>query len=88
MTLDFGSDLSILLFEKITTTLKTYISHLLKNTIALYEPRIDLEKITIDDSGWVDGLLLIELSYFIKTTNLNQKFPTHHHVRTVTDKVI
>lgn len=66
---EFGSDLNLLMFEQINTTLKTYVTHLLTSSILLYESRIEIDAITIDDTDWVNGLLRVSLSYFIKSTN-------------------
>ena len=66
---EYGSELDLLIFEQLNTTLKTYVAHLLRNSIILYEPRIEIDKIEIDDSDWLNGYIQVQLSYFIKSTN-------------------
>lgn len=66
---DYGCNLDELLFKPLNLTLKTYVSDLIKTAILYHEPRIDAEKIWIDESATNDGILLINIDYRIRTTN-------------------
>lgn len=66
---DYGCNLDELLFKPLNLTLKTYVSDLIKTAILYHEPRIDAEKIWIDESTTNDGILLINIDYRIRTTN-------------------
>lgn len=66
---DFGCNLENLLFESITTTLKTYITDIIKTAILHFEPRIILNKVDLSESEELDGVVLITLIYTVRTTN-------------------
>jgi len=65
----YGCNLDELLFKPLNLTLKTYVIDLIKTAILYHEPRIDVEKITIDESTDNDGILLITIDYRVRITN-------------------
>lgn len=65
----FGCDLTDLLFESINLTQKTYVIDLIQTAILYYEPRIDVEKIDIIPGTEVEGKLLIDVTYKVRSTN-------------------
>jgi hypothetical protein len=65
----YGCNLDELLFEPLTTTLKTYIADLIRTAILYHEPRITVNKIDMTDSNDLEGLVLIKLEYTVKATN-------------------
>lgn len=65
----YGCNLEDLLFEPLNLTLKTYVSDLIKTAILYFEPRITVNKISIDPTDELEGVLLIDIDYTIKTTN-------------------
>jgi phage baseplate assembly protein W len=69
MVPDYGCNLDELLFKPLTLTLKTYVIDLIKTAILYYEPRIDLNKIDIDPTDELEGVLLINLDYTVRATN-------------------
>lgn len=69
MVPDYGCNLDELLFKPLTLTLKTFVIDLIKTAILYYEPRIDLNKIAIDPTDELEGVLLINLDYTVRTTN-------------------
>ena len=48
---DYGCNLDELVFETLTTTFKTHIKDLVSTAILYHEPRIEVNKIELDDSG-------------------------------------
>lgn len=74
---DYGCNLEELLFNPTNLTLKTYVADLIKTAILYHEPRIDAEKIWIDESTDNDGILLINIDYRVRITNSrkNRVFP-------------
>lgn len=66
---DYGCNLNELLFKPLNLTLKTYVIDLIKTAILYHEPRIDVEKISIDESTDNDGILLINIDYRVRITN-------------------
>jgi phage baseplate assembly protein W len=73
----YGCNMDELLFNPLDRTLKTYVSELIKTAILYYEPRIDLEKISIAEGDELSGQLLIVLDYKIRATNsrINMVYP-------------
>ena len=69
MVPNYGCNLDELLFEPLTTTLKTYITDLISMAILYYEPRITLNKVDISQSNDLEGLILIQIDYTVKATN-------------------
>ncbi|QGY47046.1 hypothetical protein GM418_26300 [Maribellus comscasis] len=69
MVPNYGCNLDELLFKPLNLTLKTYVTDLIKTAILYHEPRIDLNKVEIDPSDELNGILLIKLDYTIRTTN-------------------
>lgn len=65
----YGCNLDDLLFAPLNLTLKTYVSDLIDTAILYFEPRIDLEKVDISVNNDLEGELLIELNYMVRSTN-------------------
>jgi len=77
MVPNYGCNLDELLFKPLDLTLKTYIVDLIKTAILYHEPRIDVNKITIVPDNELEGLLMINIDYTVRTTNSrkNMVFP-------------
>ena len=77
----YGCDLNEFVFESITTSFKTFITDLVRTAIIYYEPRIKLEKIDLNGSNELEGLILINVQYIVKSTNsrLNYVFPFYRN---------
>jgi uncharacterized protein len=73
----YGCNMDELIYNPLNRTLKTYVSDLIKTAILYFEPRIDLEKISIDKGDDLNGELLIILDYKIRATNskINMVYP-------------
>lgn len=73
----YGCNLEELLFNPLNLTLKTYVTDLIKTAILYHEPRIDVKKIDIDPTDELNGVLLINIDFIIRTTNsrMNMVFP-------------
>ncbi len=71
---DYGCDLHELVFEPLTTTFKTYIADLIRTAILYYEPRIEVEKIDLNDTGELEGRILITITYKVRATNSRFNF--------------
>lgn len=65
----YGCNLDELLFKPLNLTLKTFVIELIKTAILYHEPRIDVNRIDIDPTNELEGILLINLDYTIRTTN-------------------
>lgn len=73
----YGCNLDDLLFAPLNLTLKTYVTDLIETAILYFEPRIDLNKIDINENNDLEGELLIEVDYTVRSTNTrrNLVFP-------------
>jgi uncharacterized protein len=65
----YGCDMKELVFEPLTTTLKTFMTDKIKTAIAFYEPRIEVEKIEMTDNEELEGKIIIDIYYKVRTTN-------------------
>lgn len=81
---DFGCNLDELVFEPLTTTFKTYIKDLISTAILYYEPRIEVNSIDLDDTGELEGRILITIDYIVSATNtrFNYVFPFYKNEAT------
>jgi len=70
----YGCNLDRLVFDSLTLTMKTYIKDLIKTAILYYEPRITVNSIALDDSGELEGKILISIDYTVRSTNSRFNF--------------
>ncbi|MGQ1785074.1 MULTISPECIES: GPW/gp25 family protein [unclassified Saccharicrinis] len=77
MVPDYGCNLDELIFKPLSLTVRTYVTDLIKSAILYHEPRIDVIKIDIDPTNELQGELLINIEYIVRTTNSrkNMVFP-------------
>jgi len=65
----YGLDMREVLFEPISTTMKTLLKDRVRITILIYEPRIDLLSLELDTSAQYEGKVSIILEYEVRATN-------------------
>jgi len=70
----YGCNLNEMVFEPMTTTFKTYIKDMIQTAILFYEPRIDVQKIILDDSRDLEGVIVVIIEYIIRSTNSRYNF--------------
>ncbi|TNE57312.1 MAG: hypothetical protein EP344_11330 [Bacteroidetes bacterium] len=70
----YGCNLEELLFESLDTRMKTLMADKVRSAILYHEPRIELEKVKLDDSRELEGVVLIEVIYRVKSTNSRFNF--------------
>ena len=70
----YGCNLDELIFESLDTRMKTLMTDKIESAILYHEPRIELEKVTLDESRELEGVILIEIVYRVKTTNSRFNF--------------
>ncbi|GAA5216507.1 GPW/gp25 family protein [Corallincola platygyrae] len=77
----YGLNLESQLFESLNTTAKTLLTDKIKRTLLVYEPRINLLSIKLDDSALNEGKLLVLLDYEIRASNsrFNLVYPYYLH---------
>jgi phage baseplate assembly protein W len=81
----YGCNLSELLFESLDTRLMTLMADKVQSAILYYEPRVTLESVNLDDSLELEGIVLIEVVYRVKTTNSRFNFVFPYYKREGTD---
>ena len=81
----YGCNLSELLFENLDTRLKTLIADKVESSILYYEPRVTLGSVTVDEAMAVDGVVLIQIVYTVKTTNSRFNFVYPYYINEGTD---
>jgi phage baseplate assembly protein W len=74
---DFGLDVRAVLFEPMSTSLRTFLIDRVRLTILIFEPRIRLINIEVDSPDANDGTLRILIEYEVRATNsrFNLVFP-------------
>ncbi len=77
MQAKYGCDLKTYLFQSISTTRLNFIKELIKSALINYESRINLHDIIIDHSGYLDGIISVQVNYSVASTNsrFNLVFP-------------
>ncbi len=73
----YGLDMHELMFEAISTTMKTYLEDRIRTCILIYEPRINLLRLEVNTARDTEGRLEILVEYAVRTTNsrYNLVFP-------------
>jgi phage baseplate assembly protein W len=70
----YGCNLEELLFENLNTTTKTIIADKIRTSILYHEARIDAEKIELNTTDELNGVVLIEVTYRVRSTNSRFNF--------------
>ena len=65
----YGCNLDELVFESLDTRMKTLMADKVESAILYHEPRVELESVKLDESNELDGVVLIEVIYRVKSTN-------------------
>lgn len=71
---DYGCDLTSMIFEPLSLTVKTYISNLVEMAILYHEPRILLHSVLLAPNTDNEGIVDITVEYTISTTNSRRNF--------------
>jgi Bacteriophage baseplate protein W len=70
----YGCNLEELVFESLDTRMKTLMADKVESAILYHEPRIELESVRLDDSREIEGVVLIDVVYRVKSTNSRFNF--------------
>lgn len=70
----YGCGLEELLFESLDTRTKTLVKDKIEAAILYHEPRIKVERVDLNDEGQLEGVILIEITYRVKSTNSRFNF--------------
>jgi phage baseplate assembly protein W len=74
---DFGAGLRSLVFEPINTTTMALVKHQVEEALITWEPRIDVEDVTVTAHAVLRNTLNIEIRYRVRAVNsfYNLVFP-------------
>ena len=81
----YGCNMDELMFESVDTRLKTLIADKVETAILYNEPRVELESVKLDDSGGLEGAVVIGVIYRIKSTNSRFNFVYPYYKQEGTD---
>jgi len=82
---DFGCNMRDMVFEPINTSLTTYMRDQNEKAILYHEPRIDLKRVALNTADVLEGVVLIEIEYVIRTTNSRQNYVYPFYINEGTD---
>jgi uncharacterized protein len=66
---DFGAGLNAFLFEPVSPTTMAQVKTRVENALIDWEPRIDVEEVTVTSDPEERNKLLIDMSYRVRATN-------------------
>lgn len=81
----FGCDLANMSFENISSSFLTYVKDIVSMAIRTYESRIILESVEISTDKVLEGIVLIEIDFLIRTTNTRTNFVYPYYINEATD---
>ncbi|MFS8979427.1 GPW/gp25 family protein [Cupriavidus necator] len=70
----YGCNMDELVFEGLDTRMKTLMTDKIETAILYHEPRIKLERVWLNASRELEGVVLIEIDYRVKSTNSRFNF--------------
>ena len=74
MVPQYGCNLDELVFESLDTRMKTLMADKVESAFLYHESRIELEGVRLDDTRELEGVVLIEVTYRVKSTNSRFNF--------------
>lgn len=81
----FGCNMDELVFENLNTTIKTLMKEKIQNALLYHESRIRLEQVELYDDLQLEGIVMIEITYVVKSTNSRFNFVYPFYKREGTD---
>jgi phage baseplate assembly protein W len=74
MLAEYGCNMEELVFESLDTRMKTLMADQVETSILYHEARIDLESVRLDTERGLEGVLVIDIVYRVKSTNSRFNF--------------
>ena len=87
MVPQYGCNMDELVFENLDTRMRTLMADKIASAILYHEPRIDLERVALDDdpAEMLEGRVLIGVTYRVRETNSRFNFVFPYYVEEGTD---
>ena len=76
----YGCNMDEMVFEPLSTTIKTIINDKIKTAILYFEPRIDVTSISMDTTNELEGEIIIEIEYVVRATNSRFNFVFPYYI--------
>ncbi|XZF12936.1 GPW/gp25 family protein [Chitinophagaceae bacterium MMS25-I14] len=70
----YGCNMDELVFEALNTGTATLIKDKIQTAILYFEPRIDAQKIELNTTGELEGMIIVEIEYVVRATNSRFNF--------------
>ena len=70
----YGCNMTELVFESLDMRIKTLMADKIETAILYFEPRVELETVVFDETEELEGVVLINIVYRVKTTNSRFNF--------------
>lgn len=70
----YGCNMDDMVFESLNTATITLIKDKIATAILYFEPRIDVEDITINTDNILEGTIIVEIDYIVRATNSRFNF--------------
>jgi phage baseplate assembly protein W len=80
----YGCNLDELVFENLDTRMKTLMADKVESAILYFEPRVLLERVVLTETA-NEGIVLIDVTYQVKSTNSRFNFVYPYYVNEGTD---
>ncbi len=81
----YGCDMNEFVFEPVTTTLKTFMKDKIKMQLVMYESRIQIDMLELDDSNILEGKIIIDVHYRVKATNSRYNYVYPFYINEATE---
>jgi hypothetical protein len=81
----YGCNMDSLLFEPLNTTVKTIMIDKIETAILFFEPRVDAQKINLNLQDELEGKVLIEINYIVRSTNSRYNFVFPYYINEGTE---
>ena len=77
---DYGCNLKDYVFDAMNVSMESYIKKLVEDAIIYFEPRITLNKVTVDFRD-TEGVMWIKVDYNIDATNSRANYVYPYYIR-------
>lgn len=81
----YGCNMDTLLFEPLSTAVKTIMIDKIKTAILFFEPRIDAKRIELNIQNELKGEVLVEIEYIVRATNSRYNFVFPYYINEGTE---
>jgi phage baseplate assembly protein W len=81
----YGCNMDEMVFEPLSTTIKTIIKDKIRTAILYFEPRIDVTAISMDTTNELEGEIIIEIEYIVRATNSRFNFVFPYYINEGTE---